>query len=133
MSSMMRSTTDRRRLDLAAPTAYQGPRKLIKEGLVSKAKSGRKLTLVLCNDIIVLIDSGNLYRMPIPLFECTVRPGRDASAFSLRVEQRRGGDTIGLKAPNAREARDWRKSIEMARNSAIQARAVSGTGGMGGY
>lgn len=52
-----------RRLDLTAPTAYQGPRRLIKEGTVMKAKSGRKLTLVLCNDILVLIDSRNLYRM----------------------------------------------------------------------
>jgi hypothetical protein len=53
----------RSRLDLTAPTAYQGPRRLIKEGTVMKSKSGRKLTLVLCNDILVLIDSRNLYRM----------------------------------------------------------------------
>lgn len=52
-----------RRLDLTAPTAYQGTRKLLKEGHVSKAKSGRKLTMVLCNDILVLIESKNLYRM----------------------------------------------------------------------
>ena len=30
---------------------------------MTKAKSGRKLNMVLCNDIIVLIDDGNLYRM----------------------------------------------------------------------
>jgi hypothetical protein len=52
-----------RRLDLTAPTAYQGPRKLLKEGSVTKSKSGRKLTMVLCNDIIVLVESRNLYRM----------------------------------------------------------------------
>ena len=40
-----------------------GPRCLLKEGSVSKAKSGRKLQLVLCNDIIVLLESRNLYRM----------------------------------------------------------------------
>lgn len=51
------------RLDLTAPTAYQGPRRLLKEGVVSKSKSGKKLTLVLCNDILVLIESRNLYRM----------------------------------------------------------------------
>jgi hypothetical protein len=51
------------RLDLTAPTQYQGARELIKEGVVTKAKSGRKLTLVLCNDILVLIESRNLYRM----------------------------------------------------------------------
>jgi hypothetical protein len=57
-----------RRLDLTAATAYQGPRRLLKEGLVTKAKSGRKLTLVLCNDILVLIDSKNLYRMVRVIF-----------------------------------------------------------------
>ena len=51
------------RLDLTAPTAYQGPRTLLKEGTVTKSKSGRKLTMVLCNDIIVLVESRNLYRM----------------------------------------------------------------------
>jgi hypothetical protein len=45
------------RLDLTARTAYQGPRKLLKEGPVTK------LTLVLCNDVLVLIESRNLYRM----------------------------------------------------------------------
>jgi hypothetical protein len=55
------------RLDLTAPTAYQGPRTLIKEGPVTKSKSGRKLTMVLCNDIIVLVESRNLYRMVSPV------------------------------------------------------------------
>lgn len=52
-----------RRLDLTAPTAFLGPRKLIKEGPISKAKSGRKLSMVLCNDIIVLLEDKSLYRM----------------------------------------------------------------------
>ncbi len=51
------------RLDLTAPTQLQGPRKLLKEGGVAKAKSGRKLTLILCNDVLVLIENRNLYRM----------------------------------------------------------------------
>jgi hypothetical protein len=51
------------RLDLTAPTAFLGERKLIKEGDVAKAKSGRNLQVVLCNDILVLIESKNLYRM----------------------------------------------------------------------
>lgn len=105
-----------RRLDLTAPTAYQGPRKLLKEGAVTKAKSGRKLTMILCNDIVVLVESRNLYRMvgrffllpdlripyesltqqPIPLHEVQAREGRD-EAFQLKVEFHRGGDTVGLK------------------------------------
>jgi hypothetical protein len=53
------------RLDLTAPTRYMGHRKLLKEGLLSKAKSGRKLSVFLCNDIIVLTDAASktLYRM----------------------------------------------------------------------
>jgi hypothetical protein len=63
----MRTSLIPSRLDLTAPTAYQGPRKLLKEGPVTKSKSGRKLQMVLCNDIIVLVESRNLYRMVSPL------------------------------------------------------------------
>lgn len=42
-----------------------GPRKLIKEGALTKAKSGRKLYGFLCSDILVLTDESmkTLYRM----------------------------------------------------------------------
>jgi hypothetical protein len=42
-----------------------GPRKLIKEGALAKAKSGKKLHMFLCSDILVLLDENmhNLYRM----------------------------------------------------------------------
>lgn len=42
-----------------------GARKLLKEGLLIKAKSGRKLRAFLCSDILVLTDDAlhNLYRM----------------------------------------------------------------------
>lgn len=42
-----------------------GPRKLIKEGVVLKHKSGRKLCMFLCNDMIILTDEGvnRLYKM----------------------------------------------------------------------
>ena len=54
-----------RRLDLTAPTRYLGDRKLLREGLVNKAKSGRKLRLILCNDILLLTEEHGktLYRM----------------------------------------------------------------------
>lgn len=53
------------RLDLTAPTRHLGPRKLIKEGVLTKARSGRKLRAVLCSDILVLVDEGEkgLYRV----------------------------------------------------------------------
>ena len=42
-----------------------GPRRLIKEGVVTKSKSGRKLRAFLCSDILVLTDENAkaLYRM----------------------------------------------------------------------
>jgi Pleckstrin homology domain len=54
-----------RRLDLTAPTRHLGNRKLLREGLLNKAKSGRKLRAFLCNDILLLTDEHgkNLYRM----------------------------------------------------------------------
>ena len=57
-----------RQLDLTAATRYMGPRKLIKEGLLVKAKSGRRLRVFLCNDILVLTDENprSIYRMASP-------------------------------------------------------------------
>ncbi|KAI9449187.1 hypothetical protein F5148DRAFT_1248554 [Russula earlei] len=53
------------RLDLTAPTRYLGDRKLLREGPLNKAKSGRKLRALLCNDIFLLTDEHGktLYRM----------------------------------------------------------------------
>lgn len=64
------------RLDLTAPTRHLGARKLLKEGVLSKAKSGRRLRAVLCSDILVLMDEGEkgLYRVvsaPPPPFFCS--------------------------------------------------------------
>ena len=41
-----------------------GPRKLLREGILTKAKSGRRLRGFLCSDILVLTDEGAkaLYR-----------------------------------------------------------------------
>jgi actin cytoskeleton-regulatory complex protein PAN1 len=54
-----------RRLDLTVPTRYMGPRKLLKQGVLLKAKSRRKLYALLCSDILVLTDESmkNLYRL----------------------------------------------------------------------
>jgi len=54
-----------RRLDLTAPTRHLGARKLLREGLLNKAKSGRKLRAFLCSDLLLLADEHGktLYRM----------------------------------------------------------------------
>lgn len=62
-------------LDLTAPTRYMGPRRLLKEGVLVKAKSGRRLHAVLCNDIMVLMDAHaqSLYRMVRTLYHYSRR------------------------------------------------------------
>ncbi|WVW79834.1 hypothetical protein I302_101804 [Kwoniella bestiolae CBS 10118] len=111
------------RLDLTAPTALMGPRRLLKEGKVAKSKSGRKLTMILCNDIVVLLDGSDLYRMPLPLHEVQIRHGRDDASFTLKIDARRGGDTIALRGVNARDVKDWIQLITKARSGALYARA----------
>jgi actin cytoskeleton-regulatory complex protein PAN1 len=60
------------RLDLTAPTRNMGPRKLLKEGILFKSKSGRRLRGFLCSDILVLTDEAGkrLYRMVGQLYDC---------------------------------------------------------------
>ncbi|KAI0261797.1 hypothetical protein BC834DRAFT_925418 [Gloeopeniophorella convolvens] len=107
------------RLDLTAPTRHLGDRRLLREGTLNKAKSGRKLGAFLCSDILLLTDEHGktLYRMPIPLSEIQVReaPGhRDDLSFQLSVAYPRGGDKIALRASSARECHLWMADIDMA-------------------
>jgi hypothetical protein len=55
-------------LDLTAPTRFMGPRRLLKEGVLIKAKSGRRLRAVLCTDIFILVEEATktVYRNPMP-------------------------------------------------------------------
>ncbi|EKM56122.1 uncharacterized protein PHACADRAFT_209619 [Phanerochaete carnosa HHB-10118-sp] len=114
------------RLDLTAPTRTMGPRKLLREGLLMKAKSGRRLRGFLCSDILVLTDEGakSLYRTPIPLSEAQVKEvpgGRDDLTFQLVLAYPRGGDKINLKATSARDCQLWMQAIESASQQCRQA------------
>ncbi|KAI0628815.1 hypothetical protein C8Q77DRAFT_1281081 [Trametes polyzona] len=107
------------RLDLTAPTRYMGPRKLLKEGVLMKAKSGRKLRAFLCSDILVLTEeaSKSLYRMPLSLAEVEVREstgGKDDATFQLAVTYPRGGDEVTLRAATPRESQAWMQAIHTA-------------------
>ncbi|KIK11530.1 hypothetical protein PISMIDRAFT_690303 [Pisolithus microcarpus 441] len=54
------------RLNLTLMTHHLGPRRLLKEGVLAKAKSERKLRVLLCSDILLLLnesESGGLYRV----------------------------------------------------------------------
>jgi len=104
------------RLDLTAPTRHLGPRKLVKEGVLGKAKSGRKLRVLLCSDILVLVDEAEkgLYRVPIPVNEIQIKPsriGREDPLIRLHLAYPRGGDTVVLRASSIREAKAWQDAI----------------------
>lgn len=43
-------------LDLTAPTRQLGGHELLKEGIITKAESGRRSRAVLCNGISILTD-----------------------------------------------------------------------------
>lgn len=114
------------RLDLTAPTRTMGMRKLLREGILVKAKSGRRLRAFLCSDILVLTEESvkALYRMPIPLSEIQVREapgGRDDLVFQIALAYPRGGDKINFKATSARDCQLWMQALEKASHECRQA------------
>lgn len=136
------------RVDLTKPTRHLGPRKILKEEVLSKrkSKSGRKLGLVLCNDILLILAGPNLYRMPAPLEEVVVRErksravgiGGAASGEGTFLSGGVGGsgeegtfqillggtDKVDLKTSSVRAAHMWMRAIEEARSECL-AKAVS--------
>ncbi|KAJ7041981.1 hypothetical protein C8F04DRAFT_1077868 [Mycena alexandri] len=114
------------RLDLTAPTRYMGMRRLLREGVLVKAKSGRKLYGFLCSDILVLTDTSikTLYRMPIPLNEAQVKDvpgGRDDMTFQISLPYPRGGEAIALRASSVRDCQLWMNEIEAASKKCLDA------------
>ena len=66
-----------------------GQRKLLKEGTLVKAKSGRKLRAFLCNDILVLTEEAtkSLYRM-VRLISLSLTSAWDDHDFPAAVLSR---------------------------------------------
>ncbi|KIK17887.1 hypothetical protein PISMIDRAFT_684848 [Pisolithus microcarpus 441] len=103
------------RLDLTLPTHHLGPRRLLKEGVLAKAKSGRKLRVLLCSDILLLLnesESGGLYRVPLPVHELEIytsrRYARSEDAYiGIHRAYPRGGETLVLP-------RAWTEAIVLA-------------------
>lgn len=129
------------RVDLTKPTRFLGARRILREDaslLKRKSKTGRKLTLVLCNDVLVILTGGNhLYRMPAPLEEVVVRPlkaGRAAAAAAavgagedtegpggFQIVMAGGTDKVDLKTTSQRAAHLWMRDIEEARSHCLDA------------
>ena len=77
-------------LDLTAPTRFMGPRRLLKEGLLVKARSRRRLRAVLCTDILILVEEATktVYGDPMPLSDVAIHElpgGRGASPCVSRM------------------------------------------------
>lgn len=76
------------RLDLTAPTRYGKTRRLLKEGTLMKAKSGRRLRAFLCSDILVLTEdtAKRLYRTVRDLSSLSIpaRSQKTVVAYSSR-------------------------------------------------
>lgn len=126
------------RVDLTKPTRCLGARRVIKEETLQKvrSKSARRLTLVLCNDVLVILDgkgegaTTRLYRMPVPLEEVIVRTrrrGKDEGAFQIVIAG--GQDKVDVRAPSVRAAHLWMRAIDEARSVWLAAVAAATSGG----
>lgn len=116
------------RLDLTKPFVdpsqpnVKRHRRVLRDEMVTKSKSRRKLRLVLTTDLLLVLHAqdGSLYRMPIPVNEvkATEAKGKGkADAFSVvhELKAMQTADTLKLRAANARNAQAWIKVINAAR------------------
>ncbi|KAE8211871.1 hypothetical protein CF327_g4440 [Tilletia walkeri] len=110
------------RLDLTAPTQFMGRRRIIKSDRLSKAKSGRQLDVILCSDLVLLMSSDRLYRLPMSLEEIEFREvpsrGRDETTFQLRS----AGESINLRCRSAAECAKWTRALRQAQDDCMAAR-----------
>lgn len=126
-------------LDLRSNTRRFGARECLHEGMLFKAKSGRKLYVYLFNDLLLMCeqtgdaassttsDSGQgkmyrVYRKPLPLNEILVgdvAPGTGGTRLMLSGEElvfqvMHGQDMVYLKAPDKKSKKTWMQKIEQA-------------------
>lgn len=134
-SAASQNGTNQVKLDLTQKTRWMGERKILREEILIKQKSGRKITVILCNDLVILLSgrrttNGNtnvdqyLYRMPMPLEELVVRDvpsgltGRDDLSFQLLHQ---GREKVNIRCSSARACHSWMHSIDSARSDCLSA------------
>lgn len=86
------------RLDLSNTRTTR--RLLIKEGDLPKLKSNKVIRVVLCNDILLLINiqENTLYKLPIPLNEVTMTTHhKREDVLQIDFAYPRGGEVLNLK------------------------------------
>nr|KAJ3421080.1 Intersectin 1 (SH3 domain protein) [Polyrhizophydium stewartii] len=132
------------RLELTQQTRMLGRRLFLHEGTLAKNKSGRKLSLFLFNDMLLLVQAkpsngmpASLYRKPLMIADMAVReavktPGKDVGAIDKTCLQIiDAGDVITLRAASASDKRQWINQIEAAISAytAASKRRMSVAGG----
>lgn len=127
---------DQVRLDLTKPFADGGRadvkrhRRVLRDEVVTKSKSGRKLRLVLTTDLLLVLHAqdSSLYRIPIPVDEVSAsqakptpkpKSAKYADTFTI-VHQlnRMQTHTLKLRAPTPANAHAWIRLINTARADA---------------
>lgn len=128
------------RLNLATKTRFVGPRRLIREGLVTKSRTRKTLHAYLFNDFFLLTkplpstsvlenpdptrrnQAQVMYRAPMALEECQFMPGRDDQTISIV----HGSETLNLKVPEGpRMCATWQADLKAARKEVFKALAVA--------
>lgn len=134
-SSAGQNGTSQVKLDLTQKTRWMGQRRILREEVLIKQKSGRRISVILCNDLVILLSGrrttdGNsnvdqyLYRMPMPLEELVVRDvpsgltGRDDLSFQLLHQ---GREKVNIRCSSARACHSWMHSIDSARSDCLSA------------
>lgn len=120
-------------INLFTPTKYVGPRLFIYEGVIAKAKSGRKLYGFLFNDLLLITQARSqaaksigrssyqysLYRKALPLSECAAREippsakppfAVDDTCFQVIHVQ----EVITLRASSVSAKRNWLNHLDNA-------------------
>ncbi|PLW16900.1 hypothetical protein PCASD_16384 [Puccinia coronata f. sp. avenae] len=124
------------KLSLATMTRFNGPRRLIRQGVLTKSRSRKTFRAYLFNDFFLLArpvaasgmqdssqsrrDPGQMvmYRAPMALEECQVMPARDPQAFVVVHHS----ESLSLKAPEGpRAASAWLADFKAARKDVFKA------------
>ena len=123
------------RLNLATMTRFVGPRRLIREGVLTKARSRKTFRAYLFNDFFLLAKSTGLlessqtrrsagqlvmYRAPMALEECQLMPGKDEHSFTIV----HNSESFALKTQDGQRAcAAWIADFKAARKEVFKALA----------
>jgi len=111
------------KFSLATKTRFVGARRLVREGVLTKGRSRKRLRVFLFNDFVLLTREvgGQLemYRAPMALEECQLVPGRDAQSFLLRHHHE--SFLLKLPDPSRASAHPWIADFDAARKDVFKA------------